>query len=135
MAMLGEYPYIRYQIPSHNLPCGSLPEHLAQKIQKSLDHLSRKDSSYPPVSLVQRGILLVLERGNDVVSTLLHEFTYQAFIADVLGITHRLKDEDGKEVVLDEEDLVWVPFIFCLRIEGESAQTCCKSYRIFKFWS
>lgn len=116
MAMLGEYPYIRYQVPSHNQPCGMLPEHLALKIQASLDRLSRNDSSYPPVSLVQRGVLLVLERGIDVVSTLLHEFTYQAFIADVLGITERLKDEAGKEAILDETDLVWV-IDFYLSIE------------------
>lgn len=110
--MLGEYPYIRYQRPIHNTPCGSLPEHLAQKIQVSLDRLSRNDPSYPPVSLAQRGILMILERGIDVVSTLLHEFTYQAFIADVLGITDRFKDQEGKDVVLDEGDLVWVIFYF-----------------------
>jgi syntaxin-binding protein 1 len=108
MAMLGEYPYIRFQAPIHNQPSGMLPEHLALKIQAALDRLSRNDSSYPPVSLVQRGVLMVLERGVDIVSTLLHEFTYQALIADVLEITDRVKDENGKDNVLDESDVVWV---------------------------
>ena len=108
---LGEYPYIRYHIPNSNMPSASLPRSLASKVQASLDNLARKDSSFPPRDLVERGVLLIVERGVDVVSPLLHEFTYQALVADVLGVESRYKTDEGQDIILDESDVIWVCYL------------------------
>jgi hypothetical protein len=96
------------------MPSASLAEALAGKVQASIDALSRSDASYPPSSLTQRGVLLIVDRGIDVVAPLLHEFTYQAFVADLLDVHSRYSpDEGGAEVILDESDPVWVRSLAC----------------------
>ncbi|CAF96104.1 unnamed protein product, partial [Tetraodon nigroviridis] len=57
--------------------------------------------------------LLILERGFDPVSPLLHELTYQAMVYDLIDIqndTYKYKSKDGseKQAVLNEEDMLWV---------------------------
>lgn len=91
------------------MPSASLSEALAGKVQASIDALSRVDSSYPPSSLAERGVLLIVDRGIDVVAPLLHEFTYQAFVADLLDVhTRYTPEESNQEVILDDSDEVWV---------------------------
>jgi syntaxin-binding protein 1 len=115
LAILGEYPFIRYHTPDTGMNSASLPGALATKVQSAIDSLSRKDPSYPPHSSKERGVLLIVERGCDVATPLLHEFTYQAFIADVLGVqAGKYTTDEGKEVIIDENDGVWVkaPYSF-----------------------
>ncbi|KAJ3013205.1 UNVERIFIED_CONTAM: vacuolar sorting protein VPS33/slp1 [Siphonaria sp. JEL0065] len=117
LATLGEYPYIRYYTPptptitpnSSNTP---LIEMFAKTVQDELDELSRMDKSFPPASTFPRAILLLVDRGVDVVSPLLHEFTYQAMVHDCLtledGNKYPNKSDEGKLATLDEFDKIWV---------------------------
>ena len=92
------------------MPCGVLPRNLATKVQSALDSLSRSDSSYPPESLQERGVLLIVERGMDLAAPLVHEFTYQAMASDLLDVDSRYSN-GSKEFILDESDAVWVIFL------------------------
>ncbi|KAI9333695.1 Sec1-like protein [Obelidium mucronatum] len=117
LATLGEYPYIRYYTPptptitpnSSNTP---LIEMFAKMVQDELDELSRIDKSYPPASTFPRAVLLLVDRGVDVVSPLLHEFTYQAMVHDCLtledGNKYPNKSDEGKMATLDDFDKIWV---------------------------
>jgi syntaxin-binding protein 1 len=101
LATLGEYPYIRYYNPS--LPTSivassatssntmSLAGKLANLVQTHLDNLCRVDSSFPPASPYPRSILVIVDRGFDPVSPLVHEFTYQAMLNDLLVLDEGFK--------------------------------------------
>ncbi|KAI8841646.1 Sec1-like protein [Chytriomyces cf. hyalinus JEL632] len=118
LASLGEYPSIRYYTP----PAGTLTptastgqpvvEKLARMVQDELDELARVDKSFPPASQYQRAVLLIVDRGVDVVSPLLHEFTYQAMVHDCLQLEDGSKivnkHDEGKLATLDENDKIWV---------------------------
>uniref|UniRef100_A0A674PRI3 Syntaxin binding protein 3 n=1 Tax=Takifugu rubripes TaxID=31033 RepID=A0A674PRI3_TAKRU len=61
----------------------------------------------------QKAQLLILERGFDPVSPLLHELTYQAMAYDLIDIqndTYKYKSKDGleKQAILNEDDMLWV---------------------------
>ena len=72
---------------------------------------------------------MIVERGIDVVAPVLHEFTYQAFLADVLGVESRYTTDEGQEIIVDESDSVWVRlqgiFTFAARL---STQAYCKGH-------
>ncbi|KAJ3289911.1 vacuolar sorting protein VPS33/slp1 [Rhizoclosmatium sp. JEL0117] len=117
LATLGEYPYIRYYSPptptitpnSSNAP---LIEKFAKLVQDELDELARIDKSFPPQTTYPRAILLLVDRGADVVAPLLHEFTYQAMVNDCLALEEGNKfpnkSEEGKLATLDDSDKIWV---------------------------
>uniref|UniRef100_A0A8C9Z0Q9 Syntaxin binding protein 3 n=1 Tax=Sander lucioperca TaxID=283035 RepID=A0A8C9Z0Q9_SANLU len=57
--------------------------------------------------------LLIVERGIDPVSPILHELTYQAMAYDLIDIqndTYKYKAKDGseKQALLNEDDMLWV---------------------------
>uniref|UniRef100_A0AAQ5ZMT4 Syntaxin binding protein 3 n=1 Tax=Amphiprion ocellaris TaxID=80972 RepID=A0AAQ5ZMT4_AMPOC len=57
--------------------------------------------------------LLIVERGFDPVSPILHELTYQAMAYDLIDIqsdTYKYKSKDGaeKQALLNEDDMLWV---------------------------
>ncbi|KAJ3137919.1 vacuolar sorting protein VPS33/slp1 [Physocladia obscura] len=119
---LGEMPHIRYYDPLGDQ--SSLGYKLANCLQKELDSLHELDSDFPPKSQFRPPILIILDRSFDLMSPLVHEFTYQAMINDLLVM------EDGKYVyqaennteetpkdgtppqmtkaLLDESDAIWM---------------------------
>ncbi|XP_048586949.1 syntaxin-binding protein 1 [Nematostella vectensis] len=103
-ASLGEFPSIRYK-PDNPKMVG-----FANQVKARLDVYKRDDPSigegrYPAQ-------LILLDRGFDPISPLLHELTYQAMAYDLINIKndvfkYKVEDED-KEALLDENDEMWV---------------------------
>lgn len=105
---LNELPLIRYRI---NGPCARL----ANLIQEGLDQYSSRNSNFKPV---MGGELILMDRTVDLVSPLLHEFTYQAMAHDLLNIHHDNRydykfssgprgESSTKTIALDENDSLW----------------------------
>lgn len=66
--------------------------HLARFIQEELDRFAQFQRNFPPQTNRPRGVLLVVDRSMDLFAPLLHEFTYQAMVHDLLPI------KDGDKV-------------------------------------
>lgn len=106
--LLNELPVIRFlRTNSGRL---AICEKLAQKVQ------SMCDSSYRLAMPEQknRATLLILERSQDPVTPILHEFTYQAMANDLLEsnfqghkVTYSSEEGEKKEIILDENDSIW----------------------------
>ena len=117
---LGEYPTIRYykpQSPTHE--ASVLCTHLARFVQLELDHYAKHHEDFPPPSPRPRGSLIITDRSMDLFAPLVHEFTYQAMVHDLLPITEGDKilyktvinqDQTGeeKDVEISEKDKIWV---------------------------
>lgn len=92
-------------------------------IQEELDKVIADDPTFPPKDgpgvASGKGTLIIIERNFDTVAPLLHEFTYQAMINDLLMLTngkYSFKEEtegEGEEArkvgtaALDENDPIW----------------------------
>lgn len=108
-ATLGEYPSIRYRQGS------SITLDVAQAVSRRLIAFKADDPSIGEGPNKQQSQMLILDRGFDCISPLLHELTYQAMAYDLLGITndiYRYEEDTGgeyqqKEVILDENDEIW----------------------------
>ncbi|KAK9894050.1 Sec1-like protein [Cystobasidium minutum MCA 4210] len=126
LILLGEYPLIRYYNPNTK-PLGvgvAYNEHitrrLAEMVQREMDEYCRNNSDFPPKPEPSRarGILFITERSMDLMAPLLHEFTYQAMINDLLDVQeegtkyhHSYRNNAGviedKDVELTEDDDIW----------------------------
>ncbi|KAL2153262.1 hypothetical protein VTH82DRAFT_4417 [Thermothelomyces myriococcoides] len=120
---LREFPKIRYyQPPAHAThEARVLCMHLARFVQQALEAYRESDRNFPPHSQRPQSVLLVTDRSMDLMAPLLHEFTYQAMVHDVLPIWEQ---ENGKVMYhmnarpsarveerdeeLAEKDVVWV---------------------------
>ena len=78
-----EYPYIRaYQ--SGNIAC--LGEKLGKSLQKEIDNYAQLDTDFAELKKKKRATIIIIDRSFDMISPLIHEFTYQAMLNDLLAL-------------------------------------------------
>eukprot|EP01114_Cavostelium_apophysatum_P002022 TRINITY_DN1176_c0_g1_i1.p1 TRINITY_DN1176_c0_g1~~TRINITY_DN1176_c0_g1_i1.p1 ORF type:complete len:627 (+),score=182.39 TRINITY_DN1176_c0_g1_i1:2117-3997(+) len=116
-ATLEEYPLIRYQASKDKEASGSLTRTIASLVQEKLDVLMSKNPEYAQhCESHDRATLLILDRSIDPIAPILHEFTYQAMVYDLLDIqndhyryeaTTNEGQTRGKEVIIGETDPLW----------------------------
>jgi len=126
-ATLNEYPYIRYKNDS------IVASRIAGKLQDAMNNFLRINSTWwyygdPKHNSRERCTFLLLDRNEDMISPLIHELTYQAMVYDLLEmdddkLTYKIpegskekkddeegEDSDKKDVLLNDNDEVWVEF-------------------------
>ena len=119
---LGEFPVVKYYRPRVAPHAASvLCSHLARFVHEALHSYARHHPDFPPVSARPQGVLLITDRTMDLMSPLVHEFTYQAMAMDLLPIRddedkiryrNTIKkgtpDQEEKDVEIGEKDKIWV---------------------------
>ncbi|XP_061681588.1 syntaxin-binding protein 3 isoform X2 [Syngnathoides biaculeatus] len=107
-ATLDEYPGVRYK-KDPNMEYAKI---LAELVDNKLSRHYEMDDSNKKKDKTQAQLLIV-ERGFDPFTPILHELTYQAMAYDLVDIqnaTYKYKSKDGseKQALLNEDDMLWV---------------------------
>ena len=119
---LGEFPVVKYYRPANATHGASaLCSHLARFVHEALHSYARHHPDFPPVSPRPQGVLFITDRTMDLMSPLVHEFTYQAMAMDLLPIRddedkvryrNTIKkgtpDQEERDVEIGENDKIWV---------------------------
>jgi len=122
-----EYPHVRYAATGKSALCRGLATFFDQEMKKTIAQLeSWKVNQNRP-----RGTLLIIDRSIDPLAPLMHEFTFQAMVNDLLTVKGEIaylpvgktnanglpktakeleEDEAASELVLSEDDPLWVSF-------------------------
>jgi len=107
---LGELPTIQYRAGiEQNLE-------FAKMVRKKLEFIKTYDTEIGEGSVKAKSVLLILDRGFDTISPLVHELSYQAMIHDVIPIVNNIYTHEGKEgrqlkiFLEDEDDEFWVEY-------------------------
>lgn len=113
-ATLGEAPLVRFPQDSRDLVA------LAQHVQKKIDELTPYSAPMQQSAKAKKSQIILLDRGFDAATPLLHEMTYQAAAHDMCGVKsdnmykYLYDDAAGKrrekKVVLGENDELWDEF-------------------------
>ena len=124
-ATLNEYPHIRYRKTSQ------MAKSLASVFHLKMDQFVSQNPKWwyhggpsrgsQSAAKTDRGVLLLMDRATDCLTPLMHDFTYQAMVRDLLplqGNVMTVKNENAeedakgaaanKDVLLDERDKLWV---------------------------
>ncbi|KAL9615002.1 MAG: hypothetical protein Q9167_000533 [Letrouitia subvulpina] len=120
---LEEYPTIRYYNPRNAAhEANVLCSHLARFVQLELDHFAKFHEDFPPPSSRPRAVLIITDRSMDLFAPLVHEFTYQAMVHDLLSLKEGDKTyyrtssnnygdtPEAKETEIGEKDNIWVKY-------------------------
>jgi len=112
---MNEHPSIRYQGSS------SYSQKVAQIVHQSLTQYKKSNSSFwcfgdDSHQERDRAQLLIVDRSIDPVSPLMHEYTYQAMVNDLLAVTDGVisyetqtnKGKVEKQAILNDNDELWV---------------------------
>jgi len=89
LATLGDYPIIRYYDPNGDRR--TIAARVAFQLENELENLRNMDPSFPPKSNYERTTLIVVDRTIDTSGPLIHEFTYQAMVNDLVGLENGSK--------------------------------------------
>jgi syntaxin-binding protein 1 len=114
-ATLGEYPTIRYRGDNEKMV------EFAHAVQQKLNQYKADDATMGEGADKAKSVLLLLDRGFDAVSPLLHELTFQAMAQDLLkiendvfeyevqtpGVDPKINPGQKQKVLLDENDELW----------------------------
>jgi len=114
-AALGEYPIIRYRSENERML------EFANAVQQKLNQYKADDATMGEGGDKAKSVLLLLDRGFDAVSPLLHELTFQAMAHDLLKIENDVFEYEvqapgadpttnpatKQKVLLDENDELW----------------------------
>lgn len=121
-ATLNEYPHIRYRQSS------AICTSLANVFHHKMDEFVSQNPSWwyhggpgkgQQSASKERGTLLLLDRADDCLTPLMHDFTYQSMVHDLLPMeedkltiqseTNDNPDQtEAKDVLLNENDTLWV---------------------------
>eukprot|EP00980_Cylindrotheca_fusiformis_P017848 scaffold5653_cov147-Cylindrotheca_fusiformis.AAC.10 len=121
-ASLNEYPYIRYNRSSGI--CSSLASIFKSRMDKFVAAnpdwwYHGSGNSGKQSTELERSTILLLDRASDCLTPLMHDFTYQAMVQDLLTldgdkITVEVESADNpdkydnKDVLLNDKDKLWV---------------------------
>jgi syntaxin-binding protein 1 len=126
-ATLNEYPHIRYRQSS--AICTSLANIFHLKMDEFVSQnpnwwyhggpTSTGKSQQASVGRRERGTLLLLDRADDCLTPLMHDFTYQSMVHDLLKMegdrmtiqgekNEETEESQAKDILLDEKDTIWV---------------------------
>ncbi len=116
-ATLNEYPHVRYKRTS------AVGKEIAEIFQSKMNDFVASNPSWwyhggQGHSEKSRGTILILDRSDDPLSPVVHEFTYQAMCQDLLPMSEDkisyTPDEsnsgkrEAKDVLLNDNDPIWV---------------------------